>query len=167
MREHVLANIAASRAARESSNFHVHAAFERLGQMRRELGMPNTGVRQVDGVLGELSLNGQRHYGINSWTRSDDVARQAFIDAGFANPVSGRPPLSIVAHHAEGDAVLQAFRTGNTGGHGTWFVDGELCGFCGRSGGLRGLGRGLGLSRLEVYERLPNGTFRHTPNILE
>jgi hypothetical protein len=167
IRARVLANIEASKASRLSSNFHAHVSIERLASLRRGLDMPNTGVRSVDGVLGELTVNGKAYQGINSWTKSDAIARQGFIDAGYVNPTTGKHPLSIVAHHAEGDAFLQAFRGGSRRGHGVWVVDGELCGFCGRSGGLKGLGKGLGLSSLEVWERLPGGGWRFTKNILE
>jgi hypothetical protein len=143
------------------------AAFEDLARMRNELGMPQvSGNRTRDGVLGRLDLNGRQHYGMNSWAGSDQAAWDAFADANFTNPRTGNPPLAAVANHAEGDAVLQAFKAGNSGGGGVWYLDGELCGFCGRSGGLRGLAYGLGLTSLAVYERLPNGSVRYTPNTL-
>jgi hypothetical protein len=167
IRQRVLANIAESQAARNASNFHVHAAYEQLGQLRRELGLPNTGVRETDGVLTLLEVNGRRFYGINNWAASDDAAKAAFINAEFRNPVTGNVPHRVVANHAEGDVFLQAFLAGQRGGHGRLYIDSTMCGFCGRSGGVRGMARGLGLDSLEVFEQLPNGSIRRIPNLLE
>ena len=63
---------------------------------------------------------------------------------------------AISRSHAEADVFQQALNAGATGGNATFTVDKALCTPCGRSGGVRGMARQLGIDELTVTT--PQGT---------
>lgn len=118
--------------------------LDELAQFRRELG-PIPGGGQADGgVLARLDVGGRSFYGINA----------------HGQPVTLRVN-AITRTHAELDAFQQAANAGVRGGTGRLFVDAELCGACGQSGGVRSLARQLGLERLEIVT--PSGVVTIVP----
>jgi RHS repeat-associated protein len=102
--------------------------LEDLARFRAELGL-NPG----QGALARLDVGDRTFYGINA----------------HGQPVSLRTN-PVTRTHAEADAFQQAANAGVSGGRGTLFVDRDLCGYCGRSGGVAGLARQLGLDELEI-----------------
>jgi RHS repeat-associated protein len=122
--------------------------FADLAQLRSELGMPPlSDTRSADGVLARLDVDGKSYYGINRWVAPDSASKQAYIDAGLD------PPYPAVTNHAEGDAILQAWKDGGkrNGGTGHLYVDSDCCGFCRTN--LNSLRKKLGLDDLIVHQR--------------
>ncbi|GAB1542552.1 hypothetical protein NUACC21_52260 [Scytonema sp. NUACC21] len=159
---------AAQREVLSHVSSDVSKSFDNIDDYRRtELGRPPyTGDRAVDGVVSKFEVGGKEFFGHNSWAgrgaEADQQARQAFRDAGLLNP-SGRPPVGGTANHAEGHAFLQAQQAGAlNGGHGRLFIDSDMCGYCGRNGGVKNLFLGSGLDSLEVFERLPDSRIIRT-----
>jgi RHS repeat-associated protein len=112
---------------------YARQGLDELAQFRRELG-PIPGGGQADGgVVSRLDVGGRSFYGINA----------------HGQPVTLRVN-AITITHAELDAFQQAANAGVRGGTGRLFVDAELCGACGKSGGVRSLARQLELTRLEI-----------------
>ncbi len=134
--------------------------FEEIASFRKGLEVPTTGTLKEKGVVTKLDVNGNEYFGINSWAKSDDAAKQAFKDEGFVNPETGKVPHRAVANHAEGDVFLQAFKSGNKGGHGKLFIDAARCGFC--KSGVHGLAKTLKLVTLEIFELLETGSVKYT-----
>jgi hypothetical protein len=153
---------------------NVEDVFARIEGQRPHLGLPSfTGVRKDDGVATLLMVRGQEVFGRNTWAEGDEAARALFEEAGLRN-ISGKIPYGALANHAEGDAFLQAFKSGLLDrGHATMFVDTTLCGFCGYGktgelyqnvkgkpvGGILQLFQTTGLESLEVIQRLPGGNY--------
>jgi hypothetical protein len=111
--------------------------LEDIARFRKELGPIPGGGTADGGVVARLDVGGRSFYGINGHGQATTLR---------ANP--------ITLTHAEGDVFQQAANAGMRGGSGRLFVDSALCGYCGRSGGVRSLVRGLGLERLEVVTPL-------------
>ncbi len=116
--------------------------FKELYGLRGDLGMI-----QDPGTLVRLDVGGISTYGVNTHGLQDTI--QPLFRTSYQT-----------AKHAEGLAFYTAYLQGISGGTGTLYVDRSLCGFCGKSGGVRKMVKGLGLSRLTVYELLEEGGIR-------
>ncbi|GIW80334.1 MAG: hypothetical protein KatS3mg105_2141 [Gemmatales bacterium] len=66
IRERVLANIAASRAARQASNFPARRQFIELAQFRQELGLPPIRGLDMEATVALLEIDGRRFWGSSS-----------------------------------------------------------------------------------------------------
>jgi hypothetical protein len=135
---------AAPEAAQATKPAWAQQGLDELAQFRKELG-PIPGGGQADGgVLARLDVGGQSFYGVNA----------------HGQPVTLRVN-AITKTHAELHAFQQAANAGVKGGTGKLFVDAELCGACGQSGGVRSLARQLELEQLEIVT--PSGVVTVVP----
>ena len=120
------------------------SGLDDIAKFREELGPIPGGGKPDGGVIAKLEIGDQSFYGVNA----------------HGQPVTLRVN-AITSTHAEMDAFQQAANAGVKGGTARLYVDSELCGACGQSGGVKSLARQLGVTKLEVVT--PSGVVTVNP----
>jgi hypothetical protein len=148
------ARIAAAARANAQQLARARQVFAELDQWRKTLPVigSGTGARPA-GVVAALGIDGQTYKGYNGWIGS--TGRKL---ADVMNELRGWGVRSNnqTVTHAEGHVFYQALKAGSKAKSATLYVDSTFCKSC-RDGGLRAYAAGLGVKRLTVYIRLPNG----------
>jgi hypothetical protein len=103
-----------------------------------------------------LELNGKKYFGNSGWIgKSPDVSLK---DVMQRHRQAGFKPNGNTPTHAEGHVFDQALLDQNSGGSARLFVDSTFCNSCGSPfKGVENMAKGLGLEKVDVYIRLPNG----------
>jgi RHS repeat-associated protein len=122
--------------------------FQILSGWRTDMRIPQVGQAGGDDVTTALL---EIHDGMWIGTR--------FKGRSPNDPTTLHPslrPNAITRQHAEADAFNQAAWSGTTAEKATLTVDRDLCGACGRSGGVKSMAKALGIKELTVVT--PAGT---------
>ncbi|MCL2717138.1 MAG: hypothetical protein FWD68_22015, partial [Alphaproteobacteria bacterium] len=158
----VISNAQINRVGKEPvslSDEEIRQGFEKLvGYRKSLLRFPDkfTGDRKIDQVTARLETSKGSYDGHSGWIGSR--AKEAAVKA--AQKDAGFKPNWYTPGHGEGHVFHQALENKDFGGIARLFVDSEFCKPCGIYKGVENMRKAMGYGKLEVFERMSDGSIR-------